>query len=67
MPSVTTHFDGWMLLPARLWKPLGVRVGNRIKAEFVDGGLLLWTERQRAWWHQRRRTYPQRRTRRGTR
>ena len=41
MPSVMIHYDGWVLLPEWLRKALGVRVGDRLEAELVDGGLML--------------------------
>ena len=41
MPSVTVHYDGWLQLPERMRKALGLDTGARLEADLVDGGLLL--------------------------
>jgi antitoxin component of MazEF toxin-antitoxin module len=41
MPTIKLHYDGWMALPAGLRQALGLNSGDRLKAELVDGALVL--------------------------
>lgn len=41
MPTVTVHYDGWVQLPERLVRSLGLRTGDRLEVELAEGGILL--------------------------
>ena len=41
MATLKLHYDGWLVLPTGLRQKLGLKSGDRIDAELVDGSLLL--------------------------
>jgi bifunctional DNA-binding transcriptional regulator/antitoxin component of YhaV-PrlF toxin-antitoxin module len=41
MPKVVVQDDGWVMLPARLRKALGLDVGDQLEAEFAGGRIVL--------------------------
>ena len=41
MAKLKLHYDGWLALPAGLCQKLGVKTGDRLEAELVDGAVLL--------------------------
>ncbi len=41
MPTVTVRYDGWVQLPERLVRSLGLRTGDRLEVEQAEGSVLL--------------------------
>lgn len=41
MPRVKVHYDGWIALPADSRHRLGIKTGDRLELEWVDGGLMI--------------------------
>ena len=41
MPNLRLHDHGWLALPAELREQLGLRTGDRLQLEIIDGGLRL--------------------------
>ena len=41
MATLKLHYDGWLVLPTGLRQKLGLKSGDRIDAELVDGSLVL--------------------------
>jgi AbrB family looped-hinge helix DNA binding protein len=39
--TLKLHFDGWLALPAGLRQKLGLKSGDRLEAELVDGAVVL--------------------------
>lgn len=39
--TVTMHYDGWVQLPERIVRSLGLRTGARLEVEQVEGSVLL--------------------------
>lgn len=37
MPSVTIHYDGWLMLPERVRKVLGVGTGDQLEVSLEKG------------------------------
>ena len=41
MSTLKLHYDGWLVLPAGLRRALGLESGDRLKAELMDGAIVL--------------------------
>ena len=41
MAKLKLHYDGWLALPAGLCQQLGLKTGDRLEAEIVDGAVML--------------------------
>ena len=41
MAKLKLHYDGWLALPAGLCQQLGLKTGDRLEAELVDGAVML--------------------------
>jgi antitoxin component of MazEF toxin-antitoxin module len=41
MPTVTIHYDNWVMLPERVLKALGLKTGDRLDIELAGGDIVL--------------------------
>lgn len=41
MPTVTVHYDGWVMLPVRLARSFGLQTGDRLSVELEGERIVL--------------------------
>jgi antitoxin component of MazEF toxin-antitoxin module len=41
LPTIQTHYDGWLHLPTEACQQLGIVTGGRLAIEFINGALVL--------------------------
>jgi antitoxin component of MazEF toxin-antitoxin module len=46
MATIPLHYDGWLHLPAEVYKHLNVSNGDRLEVEVIDDALVLHPARQ---------------------